>query len=255
MTIQRGHGSPASHLGLPPLPDPPKKSDLQENLHFDRPAVANTLARHLGALRPDATTLVAGRGYLCRRRSDLPSCPYPDLIVAFDVAASDIAATNGYVISEVGKPPDLVMEVASSRTARNDYVRKREIYASLGVTEYWRDDPTGGRYYSAALAGDRRTPQGGYQPMETTAEADGVIWGYSEVLGLSLCWAERHLRFWSRASGQYLLDPPELEDALRLSEGERAAEHAARLLEQTAREAAERRIRQLEEELNRRQNP
>ena len=98
---------PPDSRRLPPLPDPPRKWDMQEFLHFDLPAVPNTLARHLDALRPDSTTFVAGRGYLCRRRSDLPRCPYPDLVVAFNVDATGIGETNGYVIDEAGKPPGL----------------------------------------------------------------------------------------------------------------------------------------------------
>jgi Uma2 family endonuclease len=235
MTAQPSPVYPASALKLPPLPNPPRKSDMQENLHFDRPAVANTLARHLDALREDATTFVAGRGYLCYRRTDLPRCPYPDMVVAFGVDAASIGETNGYIIAEAGKPPDLVMEVASSHTANRDYIQKRVIYAEMGVTEYWRYDHTGGRHYEAALAGDRLTDGGAYRPVELFAEPDGVIWGYSEVLGLSLCWVERNLRFWNRETQQYLMDPSELEEALRESQAERAADQE--------------RIRQLEEQI------
>ena len=240
MTAQPAPKPAPGVLGLPPLPDPPRKWDMQENNYFDRPAVANTLARHLDALRDDATTLVSGRGYLCRQRSDLPRCPYPDMVVAFNIDAAAVDVTNGYVISEVGKPPDLVMEVASSHTARRDYIQKRDIYADLGVTEYWRYDHTGGRQYDAALAGDLLT-EGVYRPLETFTESNGVIWGYSDVLGLSLCWVNRHLRFWDRVSRQYLLTPSELEEALRQSQAER--------------EAAQERIRLLEERLGNQQSP
>ena len=228
---------------LPPLPDPPRKWDMQEFLHYDRPAVANTLARHLDALRPNATTFVAGRGYLCRRRSDLPRCPYPDLVVAFDVDAASIGEANGYVIDEAGKPPDFVLEVASEHTGRRDYVVKRPLYASLDVPEYWRFDHTGGRQYDAALAGDRLAADGVYRPIELTTEADGVIWGYSEALGLSVCWVERHLRFWDREQRRYLPNPSELSLELADAQAELDSERSARL-------TAEAHARQLEEELH-----
>lgn len=239
MTAQPHPGYPVGALRLPPLPDPPVKTDMQENLHFDRPAEMNTLARHLGALSEGSTTFISGRGYLCLRRSDLPSCPYPDMIVAFDVDAADIGETNGYVIEEAGKSPDLVLEVASSHTAQRDYTEKREIYAGMGVTEFWRFDHTGGDYYDAALTGDRLTA-GAHRPMEMVTEPDDVIWGYSEALGLSLCWVNRRLRFWNPANQQYLLDPSELEEALRQSQVERDADRE--------------RIRQLEDQLQRLQN-
>jgi len=219
---------------------------MQEFLHYDRPAVANTLARHLDALRPDATTFIAGRGYLCRQRSDLPRSPYPDMVVAFGVDAASIGETNGYVISEAGKPPDFVLEIASAHTARRDYIAKRPIYAGLGVMEYWRYHHTGGRQYDAALAGDRLTTEGVYRPIELTTEADGVIWGYSEALSLSVCWVERELRFWDRLRRRYLPGPSEMADPLELDR-----ERSARLAAETRADSEAARARQLEEELRR----
>ena len=231
---------------LPPLPNPPRKSDLQESIHFERPATMNTLARHLNALRADATTFIAGRGYLCHRRSDLPNCPYPDMLVSFDVDAANISPTNGYVIDEAGKPPDFVLEVASEHTARRDYIVKRPQYAGLEVPEYWRFDHTGGGYYDAALAGDRLTAEGGYRPIELTTEADGVIWGYSEALSLSVCWVERELRFWDRLRRRYLPNPSEMADPAELDR-----ERDARLSAEARADAESARARALEEELRR----
>ena len=265
---------------LPPLPDPPRKGDMQESLNFELPANMNTLARHLDALDDDSTTLVAGRGYLCQSRSDLPRAPYPDMLVAFGVDAPELSLNNGYVIDEVGKPPALVLEVASASTGKNDYIRKRGTYANLGVPEYWRFDHTGGQYHDVPIAGDRLTPEGVYQPIELHIEPNGVIWGYSEVLQLSLCWVpgprKGRLRFWNRQEGRYLRDPSDEQDEriaereARIAEREaRIAEREARIAAETraaaaeaqaaaerdARIAAEARIRRLEQELRRQQNP
>ena len=231
-----------------PLPDPPRKRDMQESLRFELTADMNTLTRHFDAERADSTILVAGKGYLCRQRSDMPSSPYPDLLVAFDVDAAFIADTNGYVIREVGKPPDLVLEVASSTTGQLDYTEKRRIYADLGVVEYWRFDHTGGRYHDVALAGDRLTEAGVYRPVEMRTEADGVTWGYSEALSLSLCWVEWRLRFWDRRQERFLPDPSELARELSETQSELDRERQARL-------EAEARSARLEEELRRRQVP
>ena len=38
---------------------------------------------------------------------------YPDLLVAFDVDPAAYRETNGYVIAEKGKPPDLALEIGS----------------------------------------------------------------------------------------------------------------------------------------------
>lgn len=244
MTTKPVRPSPQDSGRLPPLPDPPRKSDMQESLHFERPATMNTLARHLDALRADATTFIAGRGYLCRRRSDLPNCPYPDMLVSFDVDAASISPANGYVIEESGKPPDFVLEVASEHTARRDHIVKRPLYAGLGVPEYWRFDHTGGGYYDAALAGDRLTAEGVYRPLELRTEADGVIWGYSEALSLSVCWVERELRFWDRLQRRYLPGPSEMAAELD-------SERSARLAAESRADSEATRARQLEEELRR----
>ena len=86
--------------------------------------------------------------------------------------------------------------MASPTTARNDYTQKREDYAAFGIPEYWRFDPTGGRRYDAALAGDRLV-DGAYQPIEIHgASDDRNLWGRSEALNLTLCWEDGRLRWW-----------------------------------------------------------
>ncbi len=167
----------------------------------------------------------------------------PDLLVAFDVEPSSILPRNGYIIWEVGKPPDFVMEVASETTHRRDTGFKRDLYARLGIAEYWRVDPTGGDFYGYALAGDRLVDDQ-YRPIDLRTEADGMKWGYSVALDLCPCWHpawdwdvddETNLRFYDRKTGRYLCDFMLVEEAL-------AAERAALA-------AAEERIRRLEAQL------
>ena len=76
------------------------------------------------------------------------------------------------MICEVGKPPDLVLEVGSHSTGRRDFTVKREGYAALGIGEYWRFDPSGGEYHDVPLAGDTLI-DGEYIPIEIVAESDG----------------------------------------------------------------------------------
>ena len=266
MTALPNSGLPGSALRRPPLPDPPRTGDFARYIHFIRPGPGTVLAQHFGAFQPGTDVLVSGRGYICAGRSDdLPSCPYPDLVVAFGVDVEAVDETNGYVIEELGKPPEFVLEAASSTTGRRDYVQKREIYARLGITEYWRFDHTGGRYHDAPLGGDRLAGDGAYRPVELFTEPDGVIWGYSETLGLSLCWINRRLRFWNRATQEYLPTPQELAaqsielaaQSIELAaerDNERLARYAVesqRDDERQARYAAEERVRELEAELRR----
>ena len=71
----------------------------------------------------------------------------PDVYVAFGVDAAAIRQRNGYLIWEVGKPPDFVLEVASESTAPLDIGGKRDLYAGLSIPEYWRFDASGGTMY------------------------------------------------------------------------------------------------------------
>ena len=229
-------------LPLLPLPDPPRKNDMLQTLNFEKPAVMNTVDRHYDALRQEIQVLVTGNGYLCATRRDLPYAPYPDMLIAFGVDAAAIAATNGYVIDEVGKPPDFVLEVASASTGRRDYTVKRIRYARLGVLEYWRFDHTGGRFHNAPLAGDRLV-NGRYEPIATETDEQGRIWGYSMALGLWLCWDAGRLRFHDGV--RFLEDPSELaasrdaERTARLSaEVQRDTERTARLSAEVQRDAA-----------------
>ena len=65
----------------------------------------------------------------------------PDVFVAFGV---EDRMRMRYLVWEEGKAPDFVLEVASKSTWREDLGPKRELYARLGVKEYWMYDPTGG---------------------------------------------------------------------------------------------------------------
>ena len=101
------------------------------------------------------------------------------MYLAFGVDADAIRQRKLYLPWEAGKPPDWVLEVASVSTGREDVGRKREIYARIGVPEYWRFDPQDGAYH-----GQRSWPgtgwwPGGYEPIELTTAPDGLLKGYS----------------------------------------------------------------------------
>ena len=88
-----------------------------------------------------------------------------------------------YLLWNEPKGPDFVLEVTSASTRREDEGRKREIYASLGVSEYFLHDPRG-EYLTPALRGFRLR-DGEYRalPAVTVLPGRGVSVA-SEVLGL-----------------------------------------------------------------------
>ena len=171
----------------------------------------------------------------------------PDCYVAFGVDEVAIQERNGYFMREVGKPPDFALEIASVSTYENDVGPKRELYARLGIGEYWRFDATGGSYYGAGLAGDR-LEDGEYRPIEISRDADGVVWGHSRTLGLDLCWQDKRLRFYDPVSGEYLHNLPEEKAARQTAENRADEAERTMLAERAARQSAENRADAAESE-------
>ncbi len=143
----------------------------------------------------------------------------PDLYVALGVDTDAIRERHGYLIWEVGKPPDFVLEIASESTARYDCAGKRDLYAEIGVLEYWRYDPTGGDYYGFPLVGERLV-DGEYRPFEAHTDADGEIWSHSPILDIDIYWGNDRLRVYDPDRDSFKLDAEELEQQY---EAERAA--------------------------------
>ena len=179
----------------------------------------------------------------------------PDCYVVFGITPEAIhslseAGNNTYLLWEVGKPPDFVMEIASKSTKSNDLIGKRALYAELGISEYWRYDQTGGDFYGDPLVGERLV-NGEYQPLPLREDDDGRVWARSIALNLDLYWDDGELRYWNPVAEKWLLNYEEEHAALLVAESraevaeDRAnQEQAARVAEQTAREIAEERAEQ-----------
>ena len=186
-----------------------------------------TIRDALTQREPSQTVFVSSSTFLCYDPTNLNRRLQPDLYVAFGVEEPAIRDRDaGYLPWEVGKRPDFVLELASVSTARNDLTRKRDIYAMMGIPEYWRFDATGGNYYGDPLVGEQLV-DGAYETLPITDEPDGHPKGYSPVLGLTLAWVDGVFRIFNPSGNEY---------------------------SKTVREsltAAEQRIRQLEQELHR----
>ena len=210
------------------LPDPPKKIDMAQHKHIVR---AHSILEDRYA--NDPTTLVIGEVYLRMTAGDQSGFTVPDCLVAFDVDAAEIDDANGYVIDEAGKPPDVVIEVASKTTGVRDYTIKRRIYRDMGAPEYWRFDDTGGQYHDEPLAGDILA-DGEYRRAPIRVDPDGTFWGYSPALALFLVWDDGRLRFYDPAVRDFL---PDLSESKRQT----AAERAARIMSERRADMSDRR--------------
>ena len=224
------------------LPDPEPVEDAMQQL----PTINRIYPMIEGHFidRPDV--LVTGEAYLCWDRSNWNAKLSPDCMVAFGVNVEDVEIRNGYLIWEMGKPPDVVIEVASETTARADLTRKRQRYASLGIAEYWRLDPSGGDRYGDPLVGEYLS-DGEYRRFELR-EDDGLVWSYSEAMGINLRWDGLRFATQDPVTGRTMLGLVEANATIVRMERDFNAERevaAARMAqERAARQAAEARAAQ-----------
>ncbi len=142
----------------------------------------------------------------------------PDVFV---VLGTEKHKRSSWIVWREGKAPDFVMEMASGSTWRRDMREKRDIYAEMGVTEYWRFDPSG-EYLAPHLIGEHLT-EGEYQGLTLEEDEQGSLRGHSAVLGLDLyVLPGPELRFRDPVSGEWLRTPHEEAAARREAEDENA---------------------------------
>ena len=196
----------------PDEPHLPEDAMLQSNQVVEITALFHALFTNFFA-RKD--TLVTTGAIICYDPTNLNVHISPDVCVAFGVDADAIANRRIYLPWEAGKPPDWVLEVASPSAARADVGRKVSTYERIGVPEYWLLDPSGGELYGFPLAGFRME-SGIYRPVALTDEPDGILKGYSEILGLSLCWDAGMPRLYSPSLGTYVKNWKEEQDSWEL---------------------------------------
>ncbi len=175
--------------------------------------IIDALIHWFGKSKRDATVFGDIMLYYRDERDEVAAVA-SDGCVIFGVDPERINTERSYFIERVGKIPALVMEIASSKTARRDLEDKPGIYAHIGIEEYWMVDPTGGDDYGFALKG-LRLVDGAYEEIELKTMPDGSLRGLSEVLGLELRWEDLALRLFDPASGEYLRTREEFEASER----------------------------------------
>ena len=188
--------------------------------------------------------LVAVNLFVYFREGHVDERVAPDVMVVRGVH-SDIRGS--YRIWEEGPPPGFVLEVLSKGTHRRDRDPKRELYAGMGVSEYFRYDPLGratGTEGPDRLVGETLV-DGEYRRVQRAL--DGSI--RSKVLALDLrirkrgshaLW--RELRFRDPVTGEDLA-PLEDERERRIQAEQQSKAEAERRIqaEQQSKAEAERR--------------
>ena len=177
------------------------------------------------------------------------------------VVAPDVFVVRGvekrkrriYQVWNEPRAPERVIELSSRSTHIEDLGRKRAIYASFGVLEYYLFDPdfdpefvsddAPGEPFFRGLRGFR-LEGGELLAVEPTVTDDGVAVLPSAVTGLELHARDRSLRWFDPQVRELLPIPAELHG--------RVAEELARANEERARaDAAEAELARLREEIGR----
>jgi Uma2 family endonuclease len=198
---------------------------------------------HLYAL---LTTLEVLKQYLANRQATVLANQFlyyaqgfpklriaPDVMVIFDVAPG---GRDNYKTWEDGQVPTVIFEMTSFGTKGQDEIFKKTLYEQLGVKEYWLFDPKG-EWVEQQLRGYRLRGEI-YEPIQD---------GRSEPLQLRLVVEGRLIGFYREDTGEKLLIPDELVEALR--QEVLARQQAEGLAEQERQRAEQERQRAEQAEL------
>ena len=166
---------------------------------------------HLYAL---LTTLEVIKQYLANRQATVLADQFlyysqgfpklrvaPDVMVIFDVPPG---GRDNYKLWEEGQVPSVIFEMTSPGTQEKDQVFKKMLYEQLGVKEYWLFDPKG-EWIEEKLRGYRLQGEI-YEPITDSR---------SEPLQLRLQIEESIIGFYREDTGEKLLIPDELAEALQ----------------------------------------
>ena len=125
--------------------------------------------------RKDPGAYVSGDILIYYVEGDPRKSVSPDVLVSFGLGKKP---RPNYLVWVEGKVPDFAMEFSSKNTYRNDLGRKMELYASLGIQDYFLCDIEG-LYLPSPLMGFTLV-DGGYVPI--SADVDGGL--HSPALNL-----------------------------------------------------------------------
>ncbi len=164
----------------------------------------------------------------------------PDVLVSFGLGKK---LRRTYLVWEEGKVPDFAMEFSSKGTYRNDLGRKMELYASLGIQDYFLYDAEG-LYLPSPLMGFTLV-DGVYVPISS----GGTGGLHSPALGLDFHVDDEGLGIYDPVAGEWLQTPAESASARAEREAIRAERQTARAEREAIR--AERQTARAEQEATR----
>jgi Putative restriction endonuclease len=212
--------------------------------------IMTTLAMLLAHLKGQQATVLADQ-FLYYAQGFPRLRVAPDVMVIFNVPPG---GRDNYKIWEEGQVPSVIFEMTSPGTRTKDDVEKKNLYESLGVTEYWQFDPRG-EWIPEKLRGYRL--QGDPEPVYVP-----ITNNQSPTLQLQLVVEEKIIAFYRLEDGVRLLPIEELNIALEeqnmaFEEQSAALDRQKELTEQETQRAdrAAQRIQELEAQIAAYQQP
>ena len=152
----------------------------------------------------------------------------PDVLVSFGLGKKP---RRTYLVWEEGKVPDFVMEFSSKNTYRNDLEDKMDLYALLGIQDYFLYDAEG-LYLPTPLMGFTLV-DGAYVPISRGVEG-GL---HASALNLDFHVDDTELGIYDPVAGEWLRTPAETAEA-RAETAEARAETAEAEIERLRAELA-----------------
>ena len=176
--------------------------------------------------RADDLVYVGSNLLLYYVEDDPDKCIAPDVFVARGVGKHE---RRIYKLWEEQHPPNVVIEVSSRKTKKDDLNWKKQLYAWFGVREYFIFDPE----YKL------KPPLRAYRLRGGQFVEEAVIGGrvLSHELKLELVNSGKNLRLFDPTANAYLLSPDEAAAARREAESARQEAEAARREAEAAQHA------------------
>ncbi len=215
---------------------PMAESDLHRDLMLN---LISTVRHHF---RQDPEVYVSGNLLVYFEEGNPKKVVAPDF---FFVRGIPKGRRRIYKVWEEAKGPEVVIELTSPSTHREDLGKKRAVYERLSVQEYFIFDPEGTKFQPPFqgfyLQG------GAFLPIQAMERDDGTLIFSSKVMGLELHGLEDSLRPVDPVTGQPLRFPEEL--AGLVEEEMRRADMERRRAEEACLRTEEERLRAEEEHL------
>jgi len=183
----------ATPLKTPPAifyPETDGKPMGETDVHIKQ--ILNLLFTLSWFYRDDPQAYVAADLLLYYMEGEPKEFVVPDVFVVKGVPKGE---RRVYKVWEEGRAPDVVFEITSLSTRREDLGSKKVLYADLGITEYFVFDPTNGSLHGFRLHGTE------YQLIPSPL--------FSESLGLELRVQANRLRLYDPKTKTLLMTAEE----------------------------------------------